>query len=88
MKLILVSSWTAAAMASRSAPIVMTLAMTISSTAGVAMRAPKVVRRTVARSVLVTLATLADMCWTTMSIGVERNSSQFWAKPAVAPTIE
>src|SRR5207253_11138622 len=88
MKLILVSSWTAAAMASRSAPIVMTLAMTISSTAGVAMRAPKVVRRTVARSVLVTLAALADVCWPATGFGVERNSGGFWAKAAVAPTVE
>ena len=68
--------------------MVMTLAITIRSTAGVATRAPNVVRSKVARSVLVTLATLADICWMTMSIGVERSRSQFCAKPTVAPTIE
>src|SRR4029077_3750899 len=83
-----VTSWTAAAIARRSAPIVITLAITISSTAGVAERAPYMVRSSVARSVLVTFATFADICCTTMSIGVARNSSQFCAYPAVAPTIE
>ena len=75
-------------MARRSAPIVMTLGTTISSTAGVATARPKVVRRRVARSLLVTFATLADISMTTISIGVESRRSQFCAKPAVAPTIE
>ena len=88
MKLIPVSSWIAAPIAIRSAPIVITFAMTMSSTAGVATRAPYVVRRTVARSVFVTWATLADICMTTISIGVDRSRSQFCAKPAVAPTTE
>ena len=68
--------------------MVITLGITISSTAGVATALPKVVRRTVARSLLVTLATLADISMTATSIGVDSSSSQFWAKPAVAPTIE
>lgn len=73
---------------SHAAPIVMTLATTISRTAGVATRAPKLVRSSEASSLLATLATFADICWITMSIGVERSSSQFCAKPTVAPTIE
>ena len=60
--LIPVNSSNAAPIASRSAPIVMTFATTISKTAGVATRAPKDVRSSVARSLLVTLATLADIC--------------------------
>ena len=68
--------------------MVITLGMTMSRTAGVATRVPKCVRSTVARSLLVTLATFADICITAISIGVDRRSSQFWAKPAVAPTIE
>ena len=59
--------------------MVITLATTMSSTAGVATRAPYVLRKSVARSVLVTLPTLADICWTTMSIGVDSSSSQFCA---------
>src|ERR1700676_321402 len=68
--------------------MVITLATTISTTAGVATRAPKVVRRRLARSLFLTLATFADICWTAISIGVEKKSSQFCAKPTVAPTIE
>ncbi len=88
MNLMPVSSCIAAPNAVRSAPIVITLAITIRPTAGVATRAPNDVWRTVARSVLLTFATFADICSTTISIGVERKSSQFCANPAVAPTME